>query len=118
MKIAATLFAVLISASVFAAQAPTQRVTGRILDPSGAVIAGANIKIFQGDTQIQETTADSVGLFSLSVPPGDYRLEVSVVDFNLYRQDLRVGPNTAPLTVRMALAAVRTNVDVAAERQQ
>src|SRR5262249_20559049 len=96
--------------SIFLAQ--TARVSGRVLDPSGAVIVGADLKAFQGTVLINEGKTDDRGNFALELAPGQYRLEVVAAEFKKHQQNLRVTPTTPPLTVAMALATVDTTVDV------
>jgi hypothetical protein len=55
---------------------PPGSITGRVLDPSGAVIPGVNITIANLDTnQRQTVVTNSEGFYSFAVPPGRYQLE-------------------------------------------
>src|SRR5690242_16976179 len=68
---------VLCLAIMAAAQDPSGTVSGRVLDPSGAGLPGAAVKL---DTR--NTTSDAEGRFLiLSVTPGEYRLTVSAPGF-------------------------------------
>src|SRR5262249_8576426 len=106
------VFAVLFfSESVAAAQ--TVLLRGTILDPSGAVIPEADVKVARGGSVAGERKSDSTGNFSFDLPAGDYRLEVSAAGFRAYLQNIRVTPNMRPLSVSLVLAGVTSAVDVA-----
>ena len=93
-------------------KAQSLRLRGKVVDSSGLVMPGAQIKLFQGDSLIQETTSSSTGQFEMAVASGAYRLEVSAADFQPLRRNVSVTPNMAPLTVSMKLAAMAQNVNV------
>ena len=61
-----------------AQQPATATLSGRVIDPNGAAVGGANVAITQKATGIQrETTTNDEGLFALtSLPPGEYELKV------------------------------------------
>src|SRR5439155_9433447 len=114
-----TLAAILSCASILDAQTPNPpranaaapaqpaRLSGRVLDPSGAVIAQASVKATQG-TVVKEGKTDGAGNFLLELPPGDYRLEVTVPDFKTFQQTVRLAPNMAPLSISLVVAASTT----------
>src|SRR5687767_375463 len=110
MRIIPAVILVLTSSLLLFAQ--TLRITGTVVDPSGAVIPQAEIKAFTDTELVKEGRADNVGAFALELPPGEYRVEVSVRGFNVSRQQVRVTPNAAPRRIRMTLAAVTTTVGV------
>jgi hypothetical protein len=62
-----------------AAQSPNGTVSGIILDPSGAVIAGADIVIVNDATGVQYSSkTNSDGIYVVpNLPPGPYRIQVS-----------------------------------------
>ena len=101
---------VLLSAMVASAQ--TNRLRGTILDPSGAVIPEADIKLTQGSRSVVEGKSDATGNFSFDVPAGEYRIEVSAPDFKTHQQNVRVNANLRPLSVVLAVATVTAVVDV------
>ncbi len=112
MNLIVVILAVLVfSESVAAAQ--TVLLRGTILDPSGAVIPAANVKVTQGGRVAGERKSDATGNFSFDLPAGDYRLQVSAADFRTYVQNVRVTPNMRPLSVSLVLAGVNAAVDVA-----
>src|SRR5215510_4791695 len=75
------------------------RLRGKVLDSSGLVMPGAQLKVFQGDKLVKEATSGSTGDFDIPIAPGDYRLEVSAVDFQAFRQNVKVTAAMAPLTI-------------------
>jgi hypothetical protein len=90
----------LLSASVLIAQTP--RLTGTVLDPSGAVIPGVGVKVLQGTTPVRESKTNETGNFSFDLPAGDYRLEVTMDAFRPHQQNVRVTANMRPLRIPLA----------------
>ncbi len=65
------------------AQSPNGTISGMVLDPSGAVIVGADIAIVNDATRIQysaKTNAEGIYVVP-NLPPGPYRLQVSKIGF-------------------------------------
>ena len=101
------------------AQVATGRITGRVSDPSGAVIAGASIKGVNILTNVETSTkTTSEGDFNLlNLIPGQYRLEVEMSGFKHYSQgpiELRVG-DALSVTVALQIGSQAENVTVNAE---
>lgn len=66
-----------------AAQSPNGIINGLVLDPTGAVIAGAEIRIVNDATAVQyvgQTNGDGIYVVT-NLPPGTYRLQVSKIGF-------------------------------------
>jgi len=82
-RLLVVLLACLILAIPFFAQSPTATITGRVVDPTRAVIAGATVSATNVDTGIvRSSTTNDQGLFTVgNLPPGNYRLEVSKPGF-------------------------------------
>ena len=61
------------------AQSPNGTVSGIVLDPSGGIIAGADVLIINGATGVQYAgKANSEGFYVVpNIPPGAYRIQVS-----------------------------------------
>jgi hypothetical protein len=56
--------------------------TGKVTDPSGAVIANAQVKLIGTDGQVVDTdTTDNQGQYELDEPAGTYQLQVSMPGF-------------------------------------
>ena len=102
----------LMGASFIYAQAV--RVRGTVLDPSGAVIPGVDLKLTQGSIAIAQTKTDATGNFSFEVPAGDYRLEASADGFKTRQQNIRAAANMRPVSIPLTVATVDAVVDVAA----
>src|SRR5215470_9609148 len=106
------VFAVLFFSEAVAG-AQTVLLRGTILDPSGAVIPEADVKVSEGGRVAGQRKSDPTGNFSFDLPAGDYQLQVSAAEFRPYVQNVRVTPNMRPLSVSLVLAGVNATVDVA-----
>ena len=91
-------------------QIPTVR--GRVSDSTGAALRGAPVRAIQGDQLIVETRSDERGAFSLSVPAGEYRIEINAAGFNSYAAVIEVLPEMRPLTITLGLAPVHQTLEV------
>jgi hypothetical protein len=92
-------------------------IKGTVLDPSGAVVAGALVTArnpLTGYSQATKTGAD--GTFQLSnLPPNPYHLEVSAEKFAPYSQDVSVrGSLPVQVTAQLAVMGSSTTVNVEA----
>lgn len=77
-----SFLALLLSARV-CAQSPSGTISGLVLDPSGAIVVGADILAANDATGVQyaaKTNGNGIYLVS-SLPPGTYRLQVSKAGF-------------------------------------
>jgi Carboxypeptidase regulatory-like domain/TonB dependent receptor len=65
------------------AQSPNGIINGLVIDPSGSVIAGAEIRVVNDATSVQYTgKTNGEGIYVVSdLPPGTYRLQVSKIGF-------------------------------------
>ena len=106
-------------ASLLLAQNPGNAgtVEGTLLDPSGAVVAGAVVQLANPLTSFRAATStDAQGTFRLrNLPYNNYRLAVQAPGFALLRRDLEVR-TVVPQALRLELAlpGTRTTVDVEA----
>ena len=75
---AAPLIPILLLVCLSAWASPGGSISGRVVDPSEAVIAGASVVICNVETGVrQTTTTNSDGFYSLPpLPPGKYQIEV------------------------------------------
>src|SRR2546423_962880 len=105
------LSVLLLSASVVNAQ--TIRLRGTVLDPSGAVIPGADLKVSQGNRVVGEGKSDATGNFAFDVPAGDYKVDISAEDFKPRSQNVRVAANMRPLQIALTVATLNAAIDVA-----
>jgi hypothetical protein len=101
-----------------AAATASPRLTGRVVDPSGAVMVGVDVKIYQGTNLVKESKSDERGSFSFELPAGEYRVEAELDAFTPFRQNVRVAGNTATLTIAMKIATLSANVDAGARTDE
>jgi hypothetical protein len=109
------LLTLLVASSTFAQSA---KIKGRVMDGSGSVMPGVQVKIYQADNVVQQGTTDNMGDFEISINPGDYKLEVTAPDFNTYTEMVKVAPDMSPLAVTMQLATFAQNVEVTETRTE
>src|ERR1700692_3930958 len=81
--------AISLSVSASVAQQITGSVTGTVVDPTGATVSGAAIKLTNtGTGAAQDATTDGSGNFRfLLLPPGNYALQVTTSGFKTFRRD-------------------------------
>ena len=70
------------------AQTTFGSITGRVVDPSGGVVPGADVAVTnEGTSVVREVKASGQGLFSVpNLDPGTYRLVVTARGFNAYNR--------------------------------
>lgn len=68
-----------------AQQLATATLSGRVIDPAGAVIPGAQVTVTQKTTGFQRTTTtNDEGVYALTnLPPGEYELRIQASGFNV-----------------------------------
>ena len=99
----------------FSVQAETGQslVRGRVLDPNGAVIPGANISVEVKGRTVTTTTSNASGEFSLTLEAGEYLLRVSADGFAEVTKPVILKPDTpGSLDVSLQLAASSAFVTV------
>ncbi len=108
MRMAAALFLI---AALLAAQQPVPSLRGTLVDPSGAPVAAAEIRLGE---RVARTGA--LGEFRFdNVPPGEHELRVALADFDPIRRTVRIGARSPqPLTLRLRLAPLREQLTVEA----
>src|SRR5713226_4577756 len=81
---ALVILAVTIAASPASAQVSGATLSGTITDPSGAVIAGAQVSIANKATGVtRAVTTDAAGLYSApNLLPGDYEVTIAASGFS------------------------------------
>ena len=106
----------LVSASICSAQSPTGTISGIVLDPSGGVVAAAEILIVSDTTAVQyPAKTDSEGTYLVAnLPPGVYRIQVSKIGFKtIIKPDIVIHVQDAlAINFRIPLGAVSEIVTV------
>ena len=95
------------------------QISGTVHDPSGGVLAKAEVKATQADTGIVHTAStDAAGQFVIpELPAGPYQLEVSATGFKTFVQTgIVLQVNASPVVnVTLEIGAVSEQVDVTAD---
>jgi len=115
----AVLMLLLGSVRVFSQAVSIASVTGRVTDPSGAVLAGAQVMITATDTNATHmAVTDANGSYSFpSLPIGPYSIQVTAPGFQTYVQKglaLRVN-DAVQVNVSMKVGADTQKVEVEAD---
>src|SRR5262249_304599 len=86
MRLAISVLAIASLALPAPAQTRRGAVTGRVLDPSGAVVAGAQVSLTGVETGFRlSTKSNATGVYRFdSVDPGVYDIEVTAAGFRTY----------------------------------
>lgn len=103
-----TLFVCLIS-SAFA-----QSFTGEVLDPSGASVPGAQIKLTGAAGFSGQAVADADGKFTIgAVLPGKYSMQVTAPGFSTFQvRNINITGSGYSIKVRLAIATEKQTVEV------
>lgn len=91
------------------------QIGGVVVDPQGAVIAGARVNVFNTQTgAVQSVTSDGEGRWIASnVPPGPVRVRVDSPGFRSFQQDLNFEPaHSARLGVTLDIGQAAETVTV------
>ena len=92
------------------------QLSGTIVDPSGASIAGAAVRVRSMNGNVLATTqSDTNGSFAISgLPAGDFQLAVSHADFETKEIFVTIGTieATAPLRISLDVRAVSATINV------
>lgn len=88
--------------------APVSDLSGTVVDPSGAPIAGVLVSIKGASINARDTATDDNGGFRFAIPkPGDYEITIQQSPFKPLSQSVNVGSMTAaPLRLVLELAEV------------
>jgi len=117
-RLLVVLLATLLFSARLAAQSPAT-LTGTVLDPSGAVIARAQITaspMAPGGHATARTTSDAEGRFTLTLPAGSYRIEILHPPFARYEQEVHLAADERhAFTARLALDRTSARVIVTPE---
>jgi hypothetical protein len=111
------LFVAFATASMVSAQTGNSaNVTGTVTDPSGGVVAGANVSIHNPVSGLERSsTTDASGNFSFAnVPFNPYHLAVSAAGFGAFAQDIDVR-SSVPLALKIGLTVAGSSSTVTVE---
>jgi hypothetical protein len=97
-----------VTAAPIVAQASAATLTGSVHDGAGAAVSGARV-IVRGGTS-QTTTTDANGAFTVSVPPGLYRVSIDKGGYNgVALSDVTAAAGTStPVTVTMTQVSLES----------
>jgi hypothetical protein len=97
-------------------KAYSPRLSGSVVDTSGAVIGGATVQVRSADGTVQRTTqSDTNGFFIIpGLAAGNYRLVVSNPGFETKEISVTIGTKeaTVPLRLSLVVGALSTTVNV------
>ncbi len=116
----ALILCILVSvAEIFAQSAVTGSISGKIVDPQGAVVPNANLTVTNiGTNSVTAATTSGDGGYKVTnLAPGPYRVETSVSGFGPARAQnviVEVGKTTA-LDISLALGTTTAEVQITAE---
>ncbi len=110
-----TLAACLVLSLNASAQGGKGAIRGRVSDPSGGALIGAEIILQQNDASV---VSDAQGQFFINnLEPGTYTVEISYVGFTAAKKDVVVvAGQTANVDAKLEVASVNLEVLVTAER--
>jgi hypothetical protein len=114
-KVLIFLFVVLIPWVAFPQSA---RLSGRVMDSTGSIMPGVQIRVYDGEKVIGEAITAANGDFDVPLPPGEYKLEVAAPDFSTFTEIVKVTSDMGPLAVTMQLAQISQDVEVTTTRNQ
>ncbi len=99
------------------AQGNAGTVSGVISDPTGALIPNAQVSATRSDGVTTNAASDARGLYTLHLPPGEYRVQVSAAGFESSKATtVRVlAGRTLSHNVQLALGIVEEQVRVSGE---
>ncbi|MDQ6678879.1 MAG: carboxypeptidase regulatory-like domain-containing protein, partial [Acidobacteriota bacterium] len=111
--------AAVLSPNLHAQAVAIAEVDGRVADPSGEAVAGAQVRMTEIDKQqVRSTVTDAQGRYALpNLPVGNYTLEVTAQGFKSYRQTgivLQVA-NNIEANVAMQIGSVNESISVSAD---
>ncbi len=114
-RFVATALVVLCLAPVSFAAQQKGTMKGKIEDPKGKPIVGAQVRVLRNrDRSSKETTTDQAGIYSFELEPDDYSLSVDAEGFQggtmVRMQQVEEGKETAVKTIRLDKAKARTSL--------
>ena len=100
------------------ATAQSGRLSGRILDSSGAVVAGAEITLVgPANTRVATTKSGADGSFTINAPFSSYALQVTASGFDPSVEGVSIGSSNMPITMTLSVAKITQQVNVEENRE-
>ena len=96
------IFALILAAGNVIAQ--SARLRGRVMDDSGSVMPGAQVKLYRAEEVIKEDLTSATGDFDFAVEPGEYKIEITAPEFQTFSQTVKAVPGLGPLAITMKVA--------------
>ena len=87
---------------------------GRVLDPHGYPIPGAEVKAFHIGDPVETRFTDDRGEFRVRLKPGRYRLRVRVPGFQIYEKTWLLGDEPQELLLRLEVDSTTQHMEVRA----
>src|SRR5438094_8317712 len=98
-------FALILAAGNVIAQ--SARLRGRVMDASGSVMPGAQVRLYRAEEVIKEDLTSATGDFDFAVEPGEYKIEITAPEFQTFRQTVKAVPGLVPLAITMKVCELR-----------
>jgi hypothetical protein len=95
--------------------AQTVPIEGTVQDSTGGVLPHAIVELYQDQNLVLRTESGADGSFRIQAAPGEYRIQITALNFGMLAQDLEVRAGMAPLTYQLNLAPVVQSLDVEEE---
>lgn len=109
------LMFLLLATTVTTARAQGVAWSGVVTDALALPLPGASVELRDADDRfVGGTTTDRTGRYSLQVPPGTYRLSVSLLGFETFLREVSVGPSGGSLSVGLEIGSFTQEVVVSA----
>jgi Fe(3+) dicitrate transport protein len=111
----AVVAAVLVSAAAPAvsAQAGASQLQGRVLDPSGGVVAAARVRLIAAGREVREVAASSDGRYAFDdVLLGSYELTASAPGFSLAQQAVSVNQRSVTQDLTLVPGTLQEEITV------
>ena len=97
-------------------EAQETQIRGRVVDPAGAAVGNADVRLFQEKTQLAEVKTNAEGEYKLSASPGTYTVTVSATGFQSVTNEVRINSGeSSTLDVSLQLSTLVQKIDVVAE---
>lgn len=111
-------FAFVVGSTAFA-QATNGTIAGTVVDPAGAAVAGASVKATSLETNDTRSAVTSkVGSYRIeSVPPGNYKIDVSATSFATETVSSVNVPSSVitSVDVKLTIGAASTDIEVSSD---